>query len=206
MEEKWKDIKGYEGMYQVSNTGKIRSLDRIVKDANKNRYQHLKGKELKFTDNGRGYKLVFLTKNSKRMNKYVHRLVAEAFIPNPKNLPEINHKNLNKADNCIENLEWLSNEDNKRHYQKTPIAKVKNKQKATMARNKYYDKIKDKIPFIIEDYVKYNHTVEFINKKTGIGKSMISRILKENGIPINANKRERFNISIKRDKLGRFMK
>lgn len=106
--EIWKDIKDYEGLYQVSNTGKVKSLDRIVKDTTRERVQHLKGKVLKETDNGTGYKLVFLNKGRKRKNKYVHRLVAEAFLPNPEQLKEVNHKNLNKADNSINNLEWVS--------------------------------------------------------------------------------------------------
>ena len=96
------------GLYQVSNLGRVRSLDRIVKDTTKDRYQKLKGKEMKFTDNGNGYKLVFLTINGKKENKYVHRLVCEAFIPNPENLMEVNHKDLNKSNNCVQNLEWVS--------------------------------------------------------------------------------------------------
>ena len=97
--EIWKDIKNYEGFYQVSNYGRIRSLNRIVKDTTKNRKQRIKGQILKNTDNGNGYQLVFLTKNSRRKNYYVHRLVAEHFISNPNNYKEINHKNFNKLDN-----------------------------------------------------------------------------------------------------------
>ena len=106
--EIWKDIKDYEGLYQVSNLGRVKSLDRIVKDTTKDRTQTLKGREIKTTDNGNGYKLVCLTKNSIRKNKYVHRLVAETFIPNPDNLKEVNHKDLNKNNNSVCNLEWVS--------------------------------------------------------------------------------------------------
>lgn len=106
--ETWKDIKGYESYYQVSDWGRVRSLDRTVKDATRDRHQHLKGKILKETDNGKGYKLVFLNKDRKRRNKYVHILVAEAFIPNPNNLREVNHKDLCKSNNCVQNLEWVS--------------------------------------------------------------------------------------------------
>ena len=106
--EIWKDIKGYESYYQVSDRGRVRSLDRIVKDRTRDRYQQLKGKILKETDNGKGYKLVFLTKDGKRENKYVHILVAEAFIPNPDNLREVNHEDLNKSNNCVQNLTWVS--------------------------------------------------------------------------------------------------
>lgn len=199
-----KILNGYEGIYQVSNLGRIKSLDRRVKDNRRERYQNLKGKQLKFTDNGRGYQLVFLTKESKRINKYVHRLVAETFIPNPKNLPEVNHKDLNKSNNCIDNLEWITNADNKRHYQKTDVAKVKRKEQGYRIQEKYKEKIKNKIPFIIYAYTKLNYTLEKLNKETGIGDERISKILKENNIPINNKPRKR--LAYKRDKLGRFVK
>lgn len=199
-----KILNGYEGIYQVSNLGRIKSLDRRVKDNRRERYQNLKGKQLKFTDNGRGYQLVFLTKESKRINKYVHRLVAETFIPNPKNLPEVNHKDLNKSNNCIDNLEWITNADNKRHYQKTDVAKVKRKEQGYRIQEKYKEKIKNKISFIIYAYTKLNYTLEKLNKETGIGDERISKILKENNIPINNKPRKR--LAYKRDKLGRFVK
>ena len=199
-----KILNGYEGIYQVSNLGRIKSLDRRVKDNRRERYQNLKGKQLKFTDNGRGYQLVFLTKESKRINKYVHRLVAETFIPNPKNLPEVNHKDLNKSNNCIDNLEWITNADNKRHYQKTDVAKVKRKEQGYRIQEKYKEKIKNKIPFIIYAYTKLNYTLEKLNKETGIGDERISKILKENNIPINNKPRKK--LAYKRDKLGRFVK
>ena len=199
-----KILNGYEGIYQVSNLGRIKSLDRRVKDNRRERYQNLKGKQLKFTDNGRGYQLVFLTKESKRINKYVHRLVAETFIPNPKNLPEVNHKDLNKSNNCIDNLEWITNADNKRHYQKTDVAKVKRKEQGYRIQEKYKEKIKNKIPFIIYAYTKLNYTLEKLNKETGIGDERISKILKENNITINNKPRKR--LAYKRDKLGRFVK
>ena len=199
-----KILNGYEGIYQVSNLGRIKSLDRRVKDNRRERYQNLKGKQLKFTDNGRGYQLVFLTKESKRINKYVHRLVAETFIPNPKNLPEVNHKDLNKSNNCIDNLEWITNADNKRHYQKTDVAKVKRKEQGYRIQEKYKEKIKNKIPFIIYAYTKLNYTLEKLNKETGIGDERISKILKENNVPINNKPRKR--LAYKRDKLGRFAK
>ena len=92
--EIWKDIEGYEGLYQVSNKGRVKSL--------------YKGSEriLKPHDNGRGYLRVHLTKENTSKNIRVHRLVALAFIPNPNNLPEINHRDENKKNNCVENLEW----------------------------------------------------------------------------------------------------
>lgn len=103
--EIWKDIKGLNGEYQVSNKGRIKSKERFVKFG-KNTYRKVEEKILKSSDNGNGYKLVSLGKNNKA--KKIHRLVAEAFIPNPDNLPCVNHKDENKANNTVENLEWCT--------------------------------------------------------------------------------------------------
>lgn len=100
MEEQWKAIKGYEGYYEVSNLGRVRSLG--------NGLTHNKSMTYLRGGNQDGYLIVILWKNGHGTNKRVHRLVAEAFIPNPDNLPQINHKNEDKADNRVENLEWCS--------------------------------------------------------------------------------------------------
>lgn len=109
MEEIWKDIEGYEGFYQVSNIGRVRSLDRFV---NGNHitcdYQFMKGKILKLRKNRSGYWIVMLRKNSSYKGMLVHRLVAQAFIPNPDNLPFINHKDENPANPIVTNLEWCT--------------------------------------------------------------------------------------------------
>ena len=98
MEEKWKDIQGYEGMYQVSNLGRVRSFS----DKKKGGFLSLKR-----TDKG-GYVYVVLCRDGIHQTKKVHRLVAEAFIKNPEGLPCINHKDEVKSNNCIDNLEWCS--------------------------------------------------------------------------------------------------
>lgn len=105
--EEWKDIKGYEGMYQVSNLGRIKSLDR--KDSRGN---FVKGKILKTSLNGKGYRCLKLSKNGIRKPFRVHRLVAETFIPNPDNLPCIDHINTIKTDNRVENLRWCTLKEN----------------------------------------------------------------------------------------------
>lgn len=103
MEEIWKDIKGYEGLYQVSNFGRVK---RIVEY--KNRFKEHNERILKLNKDKDGYCLVHLCKNGIAKCKKVHRLVAEAFIENPKNYEMINHKNEIKNDNRIENLEWCN--------------------------------------------------------------------------------------------------
>lgn len=102
--EEWRNIVGFEGLYQVSNYGRVRSLDRFVKG--KNGLRIVKGKILKPGKLPYGYLFVNLCKNNKVVNCRVHRLVAVAFIPNPNNLPQINHKDCNPANNSVWNLEW----------------------------------------------------------------------------------------------------
>lgn len=108
MQEIWKDISGYEGVYQVSNWGNVKSLERSVniKSSSKKLFP-VKEKILTPSKNTR-YCFVTLRKNKKSYRHSVHRLVAEAFIPNPLNLPEVNHKDENKRNNSVDNLEWCT--------------------------------------------------------------------------------------------------
>ena len=104
MGEIWKPVVGYENLYEVSNLGRVKSL----KD-NKGRYRE---KIKSSSDNGRGYLNVCLYKNGKGKRCYIHRLVAEAFLDNPNNYPIINHKDENKQNNHVSNLEWCDYEYN----------------------------------------------------------------------------------------------
>ena len=116
MEEIWKDIEGYEGIYQVSNLGRVRSLDREVPNYNAAGYvgtKILRGKILKPCKMANsGYMEVHLKSNGQGKHGRIHRLVAEAFIPNPDNLPEINHKDEDKTNNRADNLEWCDRQYN----------------------------------------------------------------------------------------------
>ena len=114
MQIEWQDIAGYIGVYQVSNTGDIKSLDRI------NEYgYHLKERVLKQTTDKNGYKRVYLTKHAKTKSFIVSRLVAQAFIPNPNHLPEVNHKDENKSNNRVNNLEWCTHKYNSNYGTRT---------------------------------------------------------------------------------------
>lgn len=111
--EIWKDIDGFEGWYQVSNLGKVRSVERTIK--NNNVFQLYKSHILKEATTHKGYKYVCLYKNSKCFHRSVHRLVAEAFIVNNENKSQVNHIDGNKENNCVGNLEWCNNSENQKH-------------------------------------------------------------------------------------------
>lgn len=123
MQEIWKDIRGYEGIYQISNLGNVKVLDRKV--FNSKCYCVRQGRIFKNNKNGRGYINVRLTKNGKSTNKSVHRLVAEAFITNPNNYKYINHKDENKQNNIVSNLEWCTPKYNQQYSRHKRCRKVK---------------------------------------------------------------------------------
>lgn len=119
MEEIWKSVAGYEGKYEVSNLGRVKGLCRVIeyynpKTQNINK-QTISEKIMTISDNGKGYKKVNLSKENKVTQRYVHRLVAEAFIPNPLNKPEVNHIDYDKSNNKLDNLEWVTSKENNAH-------------------------------------------------------------------------------------------
>jgi len=112
--EKWKAITGYEGAYEVSDLGRVRSLDRTIQHPNGPRF--VRGKVLKCRKSRRGYFRVSLKSHQRQQQFSVHVLVARAFIPNPNNKPEVNHKNgKQKWNNSVSNLEWATKEENAQH-------------------------------------------------------------------------------------------
>lgn len=118
MEEIWKDIEGYEGLYQVSNYGRIKSLN----------YNHTKQEKIITpVSNHRGYLKVTLSKNNVRKNKNIHKLVAIAFILNPNNYNIVNHIDGNKLNNKANNLEWCTAKENTAHAFKHNLMKPRGK-------------------------------------------------------------------------------
>ena len=111
MREIWKPIKNYEDKYEISNLGRVKSLQRWsgTKFYNREKVLNL------YTNKKNGYVYVWLTKNSKGKNFRVHRLVAETFIKNPNNYTDINHKDCDRTNNCINNLEWCTKSYNVRY-------------------------------------------------------------------------------------------
>lgn len=125
MEETWKDIKGYEGLYKVSNLGRVKSLN-----YNKTKKERI----LKQNPTKRGYVHVDLCNKGKVITRNVHRLVAEAFIPNPNNFPIINHKQEERKDlNCVDNLEWCTQKYNINYGTRTEKVRKKLKGKKNLA-------------------------------------------------------------------------
>lgn len=137
-EEIWRPIVGYEGLYEVSSYGRVRSLDRYD---SKNCFW--KGRILKLNDNGRGYLRAHLCLNNKIKNFLVHRLVAQAFIPNPDNLPEVNHINEDKTNNRVDNLEFCNHKYNVNYGTRTDRmrdTKIKNGYWSGLSKEEYNKK------------------------------------------------------------------
>ena len=109
MQEIWKPVKDFEGLYQVSNYGRVKRLPKMINtNINNSNSRCLKEKILKALNNGKDYLSVFLVKDNEKKCCKIHRLVAEAFIENENNYNFINHKDYNRKNNCVDNLEWCS--------------------------------------------------------------------------------------------------
>ena len=160
MEEIWKDIPEYEGLYQASNLGRIKSIERFTSDGH-----HIMSKILK-PSLAKGYLKVSLCKDNVAKTIYVHRLVAKTFLTNKDNLPCINHKDENKLNNRVDNLEWCTHFYNT-HYG-TSIKKNREKQLN-------YKKTSKPV-------IKLNKDNEIINKYLSINEAM--RMTKINAINI----------------------
>lgn len=117
----YKAIKGYEGIYEVSELGKIRSVDRIV-ECKDGSTRKRKGKELKLKMDPCGYAVITLSKNGVTKSFNFHRLVAETFLPNPDNLPQVHHLNHDRKDNRVENLKWVTRDEQRDDHWKAAIS------------------------------------------------------------------------------------
>lgn len=128
MKEIFKDIKGYEGLYQISNLGRVKSLERDIKL--RQYTKHVDAFIMRQDLNKRGYLYIRLTKNGKQKAFRVHRLVAEAFIDNPNSLSQVNHIDFNRTNNNVNNLEWVTPQDNTNHSIEHLRASIKEYHKA----------------------------------------------------------------------------
>lgn len=160
--ETWRDVVGYEGLYQVSDTGRVRSIDRMT-TGNRNRL--IKGKVLRQWSNGFGYLIVALSKNGADKTLRVHRLVAQAFIDNPSEKPYINHKDGNPKNNRVDNLEWCTQAENVKHAYDTGLHKYR----GTLTR--------EQVEYILTSYTPYRHSARKIARELGVNESTVYGVL-----------------------------
>lgn len=161
MAEEWRDIAGYEGLYQVSNLGNVKSLIRW-----KGTHYLPTEKILKKSKTTTGYWKVELTKDKIRKSLKVHRLVAIAFIENPEGKPHINHKDGNPLNNEVGNLEWCTQKENAEHAIRTGLKKS----------------FKIDPEYLEEMYVGKRMTADRIAEAVGTNRGTIYNLLKKNGI------------------------
>ena len=161
-EEIWRAIEGYEGLYEVSNTGRVRSVDRYVKYSNGRIHLH-KGKVLRPIKDRDGYLQVNLCYSGRINSIKIHRLVAQAFIPNPDNLPQVNHKDEVKTNNNVDNLEWCDSKYNNNYGSRKDNARdtlIKNGYWTGLSykewRKKYYEENREKILMQKKEYYRKN--------------------------------------------------
>jgi hypothetical protein len=142
IDEIWKEIPGYEGYYEISTTGRVRGLERKVFDK-KGRGRIATAVLLKTRNNNRGYEEVRLSRNGKTSTTFVHILVAQTYLSNPLNKKYVNHKNGDKMDNRMENLEWVTHSENVQHAYQMGLIKPKCTPVIDTCSNKEYHSIRE---------------------------------------------------------------
>lgn len=150
--EIWRDIDEFSRQYQISNLGRVKSLDRLVFHRGNGEYHLLKGKLLSTRNNNCGYVSVRLSKNGKTYTRFIHRLLSSAFIPNPQNKKCINHLNGIKTDNRLENLMWSSHKENIVHAYETELIKPKSKKVIDKCSGEIFENVKAAAASINRNY------------------------------------------------------
>ena len=179
-DEVWRPVKGYEELYEVSNLGNVRSVDRHLMWGNQ--YCLFKGKPKKSFPNSMGYLRTGLYKNGQGKHYFIHRLVAEAFIPNPNNLPCIDHIDRNYLNNSADNLRWCTQKENCNNPLTREFANIKNRSKevhekrlATKRKNQSYC-CEIPVYYIDEDGSKRSFkSMAEAHRQTNVPESYISR-------------------------------
>ena len=175
--EVWKDVVEFEGLYQVSNFGNVKSLDRIVNKPNGVSYLR-KGKICTQSKSNLGYMTVGFTVNNKKVNKYVHRLVAEAFITNMNDYPQVNHIDCDKTNNRMYNLEWCTNSQNHIHASKNGLNKLHLHRVAYSGEENGRSLLtKEQVLEIKQKYIPYKYSAKKLSKEYNVSESCITHIL-----------------------------
>lgn len=181
MEEVWREVKGYEGYYEVSNFGRVRSLARVITDKN-GRKLKVVPKMLSIIIGKVGYPVTSLTKNGKSKTCTIHRIIAEAFIPNPENKRTVNHIDGDKTNNDLENLEWATHQENYRHAIRTGLFKPasSNLNGKVQGENNYAAKLTESdVRFIRSNTVNFGGNISRreMAHRFGVGITTIANIL-----------------------------
>lgn len=170
MSEIWKDLVGYEGLYQVSTLGNVRSVDRIERCGSF--FRRRKGTLLKQSINRGGYCQVHLNKDGNGCSKEVHRLIAKTFIENKYDLPEVNHIDCDKTNNSVDNLEWVSREDNTKHAMEHDLKPHGDRHKSSKLRQSQVDWIRKNFD---SNNKKYN--TKSMAERFGVSRCTIRRVV-----------------------------
>jgi len=158
MEEIWKDVKGYEGLYQVSNMGRVKNLKRNT---------------IKTPCSVKDYYRIVLSKNNNKVSTGIHCLVAKAFINNPENKPEVNHKDGIKTNNIVSNLEWCTRIENVHHSWETGLSSTQN-----IGMLNGFSKLNDKqVLEIREKYIPRKYSSRKLAKEYNVEKGCILSIV-----------------------------
>lgn len=169
LNEEWRDVAGFDGLYQVSNLGRVRSCDRFSSRP-VSRKRFLRGKILKLILHGKGYFVVNLFASFGRTTKEVHRLVAESFLGDRPKGFHVNHIDGNKLNNCAENLEYCSPKENTQHAFRLGLCDTR------IGNNHHGAKLKDADIPVIRDRLANGHTQRSIAKDYGVTQSSIGDI------------------------------
>lgn len=162
--EVWRPVKGFEGRYEVSNLGRVKTIPHYVNHTNGKRL--VKERLRPLQKHNQGYLSVGLSS----LSRLVHRLVAQAFIANPKKLKFVNHKDGNKHNNCVENLEWCTRQENENHAFSTGL-------KNSTGSNNAMSKLDEKKVYEIK-YKSHGKSTKFLSEKYNVHMATIQRIIK----------------------------
>lgn len=173
MNEVFKSVPEWENMYEVSNFGRVKSIERVVKSNSGTRL--VKERFLKLHLDKKGYKVCSLSINGFLKSFKIHRLVALTFIANPENKPEVNHKDGNKQNNHVDNLEWNTSSENQLHAYKNNLTP---RNKALKGEASNFSKLTEQQVLEIRDkYIPRKYTREMLAKEYNISSSNISYII-----------------------------